>query len=287
MTEHQPSFQLNGNSQVIPMLGDPIGQVKAPSGLTPVLQRRGLNALVVPWHVKAEGLSLALTALASVGNVPGAVLTLPHKLAARQLCTEISPRAGLIGAVNVLRKLENGRWYGDHTDGVGYLNGLRKRGFQVMNSRALVIGAGGAGSAIAWELLAQGAQEVAVYDVDRERTRALIDRLSDVFPDKVILGDRSAGGYDLLANASSAGMTPDDPHPVELECISPWQFLAEAITQPPLTAFLEQGRKLGCGIMTGNDMFEGQVEALADLLFPESNVTPTSNGEGARYANHS
>ncbi|MEX1216509.1 shikimate dehydrogenase [Saccharospirillum sp.] len=270
MTQDANSVQLNGNTLIVPMLGDPIGQVKAPSGLTPVLQHRGLNALVVPWHVKANDLESTLTALLSAQNVPGVVLTLPHKLDAYPLCDQTSARAHIIGAVNVLRKNTSGGWYGDHTDGIGYLNGLRLRGFNVADSRALVIGAGGSGSAIAWELLEQGAQQVGIYDVDTARAETLVGRLGSLFSGKVKLSDNQPEGYDLLANASPAGMKPSDPYPVFLEGISPGQFVADAITEPAATLFLEYGIRLGCRTMNGADMFNGQVDALADILFPET-----------------
>lgn len=270
MTSGSDPFQLDGRTQIVPMLGDPIGQVKAPAGLTPLLQGRGLNALVIPWHVKATALKSALTTLRYVQNVSGVVLTLPHKLEAYSLCAEISPRCGIIGAVNVLRKTETGDWYGDHTDGIGYLNGLRLRGFKPLHCKALVIGAGGAGSAIAWELLEQGADKVALYDVDARKTEALIKRLDGAFPGQVMLGSRNTSGYDLLANASPAGMQINDPFPVDVADIEPRQFLADAITEPSVTPFLEHGMKLGCGIMTGADMFNGQAEALADILYPET-----------------
>lgn len=268
MTSGSDPFQLNGRTQIVPMLGDPIGQVKAPAGLTPVLQGRGLNALVIPWHVQANALQSTLETLRLVHNVPGVVLTLPHKLEAYSLCADISPRCRIIGAVNVLRKTETGDWYGDHTDGIGYLNGLCLRGFNPLNCKALVIGAGGAGSAIAWELLEQGADKVALYDVDARKTEALIERLEAAFPGKVMLGSRITRGYDLLANASPAGMQIDDPFPVEIADIEPWQFLADAITEPSITPFLKHGMNLGCGTMTGADMFNGQAEALADILYP-------------------
>ncbi|WP_051208296.1 shikimate dehydrogenase family protein [Saccharospirillum impatiens] len=270
MTPAPASFQLNGNTRIVPMLGDPIGQVKAPSGLTPALQHRGLNALVVPWHVRASDLESTLAALLTVQNVPGVVLTLPHKLDAYPLCDQTSARAHIIGAVNVLRKNKAGGWYGDHTDGIGYLNGLRSRGFNVTDCRALVIGAGGSGSAIAWELLEQGAQQVAIYDVDPARAKALVGRLNSLFSGKVKLSDNQPEGYDLLANASPAGMKPNDPYPVRLEGILPHQLLADAITEPAVTPFLEYGTRLGCRTMNGADMFNGQVEALADILFPET-----------------
>jgi shikimate dehydrogenase len=270
MTPDTAPFQLNGTTRIVPMLGDPIGQVKAPSGLTPILQRRGLNSLVVPWHVGSEGLKSTLAALLSVRNVPGVVLTLPHKLDAYPLCAQTSDRARIIGAVNVLRRNRGGGWFGDHTDGIGYLNGLRLRGFNITHCRALVIGAGGSGSAIAWELLEQGAQQVALYDVDQTRAETLVERLNRVFSGKVKLSDDQTEGYDLLANASPAGMNPDDPYPVSLAGISPHQFLADAITEPPVTPFLEHGLRLGCNTMTGADMFNGQAEALANILFPET-----------------
>lgn len=270
MTPGPTPFQLDGRTQVVPMLGDPIGQVKAPAGLTPVLQDRGLNALVVPWHVKANDLTSTLAALQLVHNVPGVVLTLPHKLDAFSLCDEISPRCRIIGAVNVLRKAKDNTWYGDHTDGIGYLNGLRLRGFKPRQSKALVIGAGGAGSAIAWELLEQGAETVALYDVDTHKTDTLIKRLNSAFPGKVVLGSRNPSGYDLLANASPVGMQIDDPFPVDVANIDSQQFLADAITEPPVAPFLQHGVNIGCRTMTGADMFNGQAAALADILYPET-----------------
>ncbi|MCH8529219.1 MAG: hypothetical protein LAT65_00060 [Saccharospirillum sp.] len=256
----------NGRTLLFPIIGDPIAQVHSPAYLTPLLTQRDINALVVPLHVKPAHLKLVIDSLFHSHNVPGLILTMPHKHTAFTLCDELSDRASLVNAVNVMRKTADGLYFGDHMDGIGYLNSLERLGYVVPNCRALVIGAGGAGSAIAYELLVRGAAHVDVYDTKTLLSQQLINRLMRRFGARVGMGSCDPTGYTLVANASPAGMNAEDPEPVNFDKLRSDQFVAEAITEPAATPLLNHANAIGCKTMTGADMFAGQSEALVEFL---------------------
>lgn len=256
---------LSGDTRLFPVIGDPVGQVRSPAALTRRLAARGENALVIPLHVAPRHLGSVVSALALAGNVGGALVTVPHKAAALALCGEASERARFTGAVNVLRRTAQG-WRGDNTDGCGYAEGLSAAGFAIAGSSALLLGCGGAGSAIALELLERGASSVALHDVDAGRRDDLLARLHARFPGRVRLGGRNPSGFDLVANATPMGMAPGDPLPVEVDRLKPEQFVACAITRPEASPTIVEARRRGCRTMTGAGMFDGQADILADFL---------------------
>ena len=94
-----------------------------------------------------------MAAAKRVINLDGIVITIPHKFAALRHCDETTERARFLGAVNVLHRVADGRWRGDMTDGVAMVAALRKAGCEPAGRRALLAGAGGAGSAVALALI--------------------------------------------------------------------------------------------------------------------------------------
>lgn len=260
------TLQLDGETRVFLIVGDPIAQVKSPSGLSAILAARGVNALVIPAHVVPADLAGFLAGVRRMRNLDGIVATVPHKAAALGWCDIATERGAVAGAVNVLRRQPDGRWWGDNTDGQGYLDGIAAEGFKPEGRRALLVGAGGAGSAIAYEILARGAAHLAVHDVDIARRDALLARLAARFPGKAGIGGRDPRGFDLIANATPLGMQAEDPLPIEVEHLGAGQFVAEAVTKPEVTPLLVAARAAGCGTMTGAGMFGAQAELLVDML---------------------
>jgi shikimate dehydrogenase len=259
-------MRLNGETRLHLIIGDPVAQVKSPENLTRILAGRGVNAIVAPAHVTAADLPAFMASAGLLRNLDGIVVTVPHKFAALDHCAATTERAGFVGSVNVMRRLDDGSWYGDNLDGVGYLEGMRKEGFEIGGKRALLVGAGGAGSAIAFEMLERGAAAVAVHDVDAGRRDRLIDRLGQRFAGRVLAGGADPTGFDLVANATPAGMREDDPLPVDAGRLSAGQFVADAITKPAISPLLVAARDLGCATMPGLGMFEAQAELLVDYL---------------------
>lgn len=260
------ALRLDGETRLYPIIGDPIGQVKSPALLSAILAERGENALVVPMHVPSVDLAATVAALKSVHNVEGLIATVPHKVATLALCDATSERARYAGSVNVMRRRGDGAWAGDNTDGQGYMDGLAACGFDVAGRSALLIGAGGAGAAVAYEILARGAAELALHDIDAARRDALIGRLSERFPGRVRAGGTDPRGFALVADVTPLGMRPGDPLPVAAEHLTPDQTVASAVTKPEITPLLAAARERGCTTMPGRGMFDAQAVLLVDTL---------------------
>ena len=124
-------IQLNGKSRIYLVVGDPIEQVKSPAGMTESFQKNGLNALVIPAHVAPSVFKTFIETVALAKNFDGILVTVPHKLAAHDLCRQLSERAAFLKAVNVIRRAPDGSWYGEMCDGAGFYKAARKNGGDV------------------------------------------------------------------------------------------------------------------------------------------------------------
>jgi shikimate dehydrogenase len=196
-----------------------------------------------------------------VQNIDGIVVTVPHKLAATRHCDVLSERSRALAAVNAMRRGADGCWSGDMTDGVALVAALRAAGCAPNGRRALVVGVGGAGSAVALALAECGAR-VAVHDIDAARRDDLIRRLAAW----KVAASADPAGCDLVVNATPLGMAAGDPLPVDVTRLAPGVVAADLVTRPAVTPFLTAARERGAQIVTGADMFAPQAGILADFL---------------------
>jgi shikimate dehydrogenase len=167
----------SGATRLYPIIGDPIAQVKSPITMTAGLRARGVDAIIVPVHVTPADVDMVVAALARMKNVDGFIATVPHKFAAFRHCATATPRSGLLEAANMVRRNADGIWHGDMLDGLAFVDTARRIGVQFEGARALLVGAGGAGSAIGLALLEAGVVELAVHDARAERRDALLRKL--------------------------------------------------------------------------------------------------------------
>ena len=272
------TLRLDGETRLVAIVGVPVAQVKSPAHLSSALAARGVNTIVVPMHVAPPNLPAVMAAMAATRNVDGVIATVPHKQAMLAHCARATERVRYAGAANVLRRTAEG-WEGDHTDGRGFVDGVVAAGGTVEGSRVLLVGAGGAGSAIAYELLARGAAELAIHDLDRDRRDRLVRLLAGRFPGQVSAGTDDPAGFDIVGNATPMGMRPDDPAPVRLDGLVPGQFAADVVTRPEVTAFLAHAKALGCKVMPGLGMFRAQEALLVDFLLGDEEPTTTRGEE--------
>jgi shikimate dehydrogenase len=254
--------RLSGETRIHLIVGDPIGQTKSPAGLTRVFAERGIDAVCVPMQVAVADFGAFMAAAKRVQNIDGIVVTVPHKFVAMRHCDTLSERARLLTAVNAMRREPDGRWSGDMTDGVALVAALRADGFAPNGRRALVIGAGGAGSAVVLALAEAGAR-VAVHDIDAARRDDLRKRLAAW---QVAVGGADPAGCDLVVNATPLGMAPGDPLPVDISRIEHDALVADLVTKPVITPLLDAARGCGAAILTGEGMFTPQAGILADFL---------------------
>ncbi len=257
---------LAGETLVIPIIGNPIAQVKSPDGITRALAARGRNAVVVPLQIASDNLDALVDGLSPSGSVGGIIATVPHKFGLAAHCATLTDRAGFLGSVNVARRNEDGTWHGDQVDGAAYVAAMVAGGGDPAGRRVLQVGAGGAGSAIALALLESGAAELALHDADRDRRDKLIARLRTRFGDRVVVGSDDPTGVDIVAHATPMGMRPDDPYPVDVQRLKPDTFVADVVTRPAAPPLIQLARGIGCGTSTGSDMFAAVAVLIVDFL---------------------
>lgn len=255
----------SGATRVLFIVGDPIAQVKSPLGVTESLRERRADAIVVPAHVKPADIDAFFALAERMPNVDGIIVTVPHKFDAARLCAHVTPRARSIGAANVVRRAADGRWEGDMCDGEGYVAGLRKAGCEPRGKRALLVGAGGAGSAIAHALVDAGVASIALHEADAARRDALAAKLRAYGPVQPTVGSTDPSGYDLVINATPMGMQPGDPLPVQVDRLSASTFVGDVVTMPPVPPLIEAARARGCATMTGAGMFEAVRDRIIDF----------------------
>lgn len=271
--------ELSGETRVVPIIGDPIAQVKSPAKVTEALLERGRNCVVVPVHVTSSDVHGFIRGVSFAKNVDGIIATVPHKFAAYEHCSTATGRAQFLGAANILRR-NSGGWHGDQVDGLAFVRGIRSAGCTPEGQRALLVGAGGAGSAIAQALLDAGVAELAIHDGDAIRRDALVHRLKGRYA-AVYTGSADPGDYTLVVNATPAGMRPDDPYPVDVAKLSPEMFVADVITAPAVTPLVVAARRIGCKTQVGGAMFAAVSEFMVDFLIADESdpgvVTATND----------
>jgi shikimate dehydrogenase len=252
---------LSGATRIHLIVGDPVVQTKSPAGLTAEFAARGVDAVCIPMQVAAADIDAFFAVAKRVQNIDGIVVTVPHKLAATRHCDTLSERSRALAAVNAMRRGADGRWSGDMTDGVALVAALRAAGCEPKGRRALVVGVGGAGSAVALALGESGAR-VAVHDIDAARRDDLVRRLSAW----KVAASADPAGCDLVVNATPLGMAAGDALPVDVTRLAPGAVAADLVTRPAVTPFLAAARERGAQIVTGADMFAPQAGILADFL---------------------
>ena len=258
-------IQLNGSTRIYYVIGDPIAQVKSPSLVTEAFQNKGLNAVCVPAHVAPDRLSTFFHAVKVMQNVDGLMITVPHKIAFADLCDELSDAARFLHTTNCVRR-EGDKWVGDMFDGQAQVAALQCNGAQLQGKKAILAGAGGAGTAIAHAILAAGVSELAIVEMDIARRDGLIERLNSLGLGKVYAGTTDPTGFDIVVNATPMGMREDDPLPFDGDKLTAEMFVGDVVTTPALTAWIAHAQKAGCQTSTGMDMFESVRDLMVDFL---------------------
>jgi shikimate dehydrogenase len=254
---------VDGATRLFPIIGDPVRYTESPARLTRSFGTRGHNAVCVPMEVPPPALDDVMRGLSSTPNVDGVLVTMPHKRTAFAHCATTSERATLLGVVNVLRRNADGTWHGDMLDGLAFVKAQTDRGAQPAGARVLLLGAGGAGSAIAMALLDHGVRELVVHDVDEARAADLVALLSDI---RVTTGRPDPTGYDMVGNATPLGMAEGDPLPLDTDLLTASMFVGDVIGGHGLTPFLAAAEAAGCRTANGSQMVDAVQALMVDFM---------------------
>jgi len=263
---------ISGKTTLIAHLGFPTESFKAPMIYNPWFERAGVDAAVVPIGVKADDYARFLPLLFRTSNVRGALVTMPHKVTTVALLDEVTPTVRAAGSCNAVLKRADGSLLGDMFDGAGFVRGVERKGRRLAGARALVVGSGGVGSAIAASLAGAGVAALGVCDTNSAKADALALRLRENYPRiDVRTGSNDPAGCDVVVNATPLGMRDDDPLPFDVSRLAPETFVGEVVMKQEMTPLLRAAQARGCSFQVGTDMLFEQIPAYLEFFgFPSA-----------------
>lgn len=243
------------------LFGDPVEHSLSPVMQNAALQAAEIDGLYIPWRVKEAGLPTAFASLRGMENFGGANVTLPHKEQAVALVDTLTQEAASMGAVNTVIA-RGGRLLGANTDGQAFLRSLHEEAaFLPRGKPAVILGAGGAARAVSVSLADAGAEEIVIVNRTIERAQSLAEFVNRE------TGVSAIGlGFDdsqmptrvkdcaLVVNATSVGLRPSDPPPIDPSLLRPGVLVYDLIYRPRETALLREAKKRGCRVLGGLGM---------------------------------
>ena len=263
---------ISGKTTVIAHLGYPTESFKAPMIYNPWFEHAGVDAVVVPIGVKAEEYRAFLPLLFRCSNVEGALVTMPHKVTTVELLDEVTPTVRVARSCNAVRRRPDGTLLGDMFDGAGFVRGVERKGRRLAGARALVVGCGGVGSAIAASLAGAGVAALGLFDANPANADALAARLRENYAGiEVRTGSSDPAGYDVVVNATPLGMRDGDPLPFDVSRLASGTFVGEVVMKQEMTPLLRAARQRGCPFQIGTDMLFEQIPAYLEFFgFPST-----------------
>ena len=256
-----------GTTSLIAHIGYPTFTFKSPQIYNPYFQQAGIDAVVVPMGCQAPDYPAFLRAVFTLTNIAGALITMPHKVSTVALLDDASVAVQIAGACNAVRRSADGRLQGDLFDGEGFVRGVQRKGLDLRGKRAMVVGGGGVGSAIAASLAAAGVAQLQLFDVHPAVAEQLALRLRQHYPQlQLSTGSKDPAEMDLVVNATPLGMRTDDPLPIDATRLRPGCMVGEVVLRTDITALLLAAQQRGCQVQVGSDMLFEQIPAYLEFF---------------------
>ncbi len=253
-------MHITGSTQVYAIVADPIAQVRAPEVFNEIFGRAGIDAVMIPLHVRAPDLDALSRTLFSAPNLSGLVVSIPHKSALAVSLGSVDRLASVAGAVNAVRRGRDGQLEGALFDGEGFVLGLEADGLIYRGRHALILGAGGAGAAIATSLAQRGAASIALFDPEWHKAEDLGARVQATFGVPChSVANNSPAGYGLVVNATPLGLRTDDPLPFNPAELDPGAVVCDILMKNQPTPLLRTVRALGGVAQPGFEMLIQQM----------------------------
>lgn len=248
---------ITGATRLAALIGTPVRHSLSPAILNAAFAASGTDWVFVVLDVP-EGRGAEAVAAARTLGLAGLSVTMPHKAAAAAAVDELTPVAADLGAVNCV-VARDGRLLGDNTDGAGFVDALRlDAGVDPAGRRCLLVGAGGAGRAVARALGEAGAAEVVVVNRSPEpatRAAALAG------PAGRVGAAADVPAADVVVNATSLGMAAAgraEPLPVDPAGLHAGQVVVDLVYHPATTPLLAAAAERGAVTVGGLGMLVHQ-----------------------------
>ena len=263
-------MEISGRTRVCCVIGDPIEHTLSPVMHNAAFDELNLNFIYLAFRVRREELRDAILGARSL-NIHGLNVTMPHKTAVMRYLDEIDSTARSIGAVNTILNA-GGKLVGYITDGVGALRALKENGVGLEGKKLLLLGAGGAGKAIAFHA-AQEVKELRILNRTTRKSKELAEVLGKKFNKKVSgnslsseLVKKELEDADILINATSVGMHPDvNRSLVDTSWLRPDLCVMDIIYNPLETKLAKDAKSVGAKVVSGIEMLVYQGAASFEI----------------------
>lgn len=255
------------------VFGDPVAHSKSPAMQNAALTACCIDAQYTRLHIRPEELAEAVSLLPGSGFI-GANVTIPHKVAMLGLMDEVDPHARKARGVNTV-VIRDGKLHGFSTDGPGIVRAVKAEfGVDISDLRVLLLGAGGgAGRAIAVQCALEKCARLALVNRTFEKAEALAAELQQTASgisalpwDEAQLAKELAN-TDLVINASSAGMKPNDPSPVPASLLASRLMIYDTIYTAARTPLLRAADEVGARGANGLSMLLHQGALSFEIWF--------------------
>ncbi|KAA8492240.1 Bifunctional 3-dehydroquinate dehydratase/shikimate dehydrogenase, chloroplastic [Porphyridium purpureum] len=282
--------RLGRESKLYGVIGNAVQHSKSPLVHNAGFDRLGVDACYVPVLIKSDD-QLTLKDVVQRGSqygFRGFSVTIPHKENVMSLMDEMDDVARQIGAMNTVVIRPDGSKKGYNTDWTAAMDAIEQAAGaagagSLQGKRVLVIGAGGAGKALAYGAIARGAHSVFITNRTMSRAHQLV---SDILPfasthkcsvaaiDVTDKGSASSStstaDVDVIINSTSVGMSPNaDETPLDASLLRAGMIVFDSVYAPLETRFLREAKNCGCTVVSGLEMFVGQAVLQFILWNPE------------------
>lgn len=256
--------RINGHTKLYALIGSPVGHSGSPAMYNYSFEKLGIDAAYLAFDIPLEKTKDAIEAFKTL-HVGGFNITMPNKTATAQLVDRLSPAAELVGACNTVVVEEDGTMTGHITDGIGFIRNLKEHGVEIKDKKIVLIGTGGAATAIAVQAALDGVAEIAIFNRKDEffaNGEKTVEKIKQAVPsigniyiedvDNLELLKEVVEKSDLLINATRAGMSPlEDILPVPEEVLHKNLAVADVVYNPRETLLLKKAKELGCKATIG------------------------------------
>lgn len=257
--------RIKGSTGLLALIGSPVGHSGSPAMYNFSFRYHNLDYAYMAFDIKEDQVPQALDAIRLL-KMRGFNVTMPCKNAVAKYVDELSPAARIIGACNTVVN-EDGKLIGHMTDGSGFVRNLKEHGVDVKGQKIVVLGAGGAATAIQVECALEGAKSISIYngnDPFLDRARGTAKKLGAEVPECEVkvtcLDDQEALKADIaeaniLINATSVGMKPHEDGTLitDTSVFRPDLVVADTVYNPLETRLMREAKEAGCEKVIGGE----------------------------------
>lgn len=251
--------RINGHTRLYALIGSPVGHSGSPAMYNYSFEKLGIDAAYLAFDTPLEKTEETVRALRTL-DVGGFNITMPNKTAVAQLVDRLSPAAKMVGACNTVVVEEDGTMTGHITDGTGFIRNLKEHGVEVKGKKIVLLGTGGAATAIAVQAALDGVKELAIFNRKDEfyaNGEKTVEKIRKAVPSigKVYIEDlddtellrETVAVSDILINGTRAGMNPlQDVIPVPAEFLHKDLAVADVVYNPRETLLVQKAKEAGC-----------------------------------------